>query len=393
MKVDEVKADPTLFILAGEQSGDLHAGRFMQAVKQLVPRATFTGVGGPKMRDVGMECLLPMEEFELIGFTAILTALPKVWRQFRFLKKFILAQQPDAVILVDYPGFNLRLAKALRKNGFKRPIIQYISPTVWAWGKGRIQTMAENLDLLLTIFPFEPDLFKHTSLKTLFVGHPLIETLNHHSYHPHWIQSSGFDPGKELIALFPGSRKSELADNLAKQFGAAKKLLQANPRVQLGVSCARPEFLSLIRHAAAENGLVFDQDVIAVPAAHAYDLMRACRTAIAKSGTVTLELALHNKPAVTVYEVSLMNRLIGTYLLNIQLPHFCIVNILAGKEVYPELIRKPYTADTLFEAIHTLNQEGPARQTCLAELAAVRSQLQNKHASQEAAKAILELLP
>ncbi len=152
------------FIFAGEASGDLHGGPLVKALKQLNPASTITGVAGPAMRAQGVECLIPMEEFQVMGFSDVLAAFPKLWRQFHQVRDTILTTKPEVVILIDYPGFNLRLAKALRKKGFQGKIVQMICPTVWAWGKNRIHTMVNTLDLLLTIYPFEADCFANTSL-------------------------------------------------------------------------------------------------------------------------------------------------------------------------------------------------------------------------------------
>jgi lipid-A-disaccharide synthase len=384
--------DTNIFILAGEHSGDLHGSHLMQAIYQKQPSVHFVGVGGPKMREQKMDCLLPMEEFEVMGFLETLKALPKIRKQLQHLSDYIIEHQPKAVILIDYPGFNIRLARTLRKMGYKGFIIQYISPTVWAWGKGRIKKMVESLDLLLTILPFEPKYFSHSCLKTEFVGHPLIESMQKHVYNNDWHHDIGLDLQKPILAVFPGSRHKEIVLNLHKQLFAAKKLIDQKANTQIAISCARAEHRSLIEEQIEKSGLKLNQHAFIVPGQHSYELMRACRTALAKSGTVNLELALHQKPAVIVYEVSAINGFIARYVLGITLTHFSLVNILGEKEIYPEFITYRFSKHKLYEKLKEMDEEGAMRYQCIKECGKVADQLKGKSASLEASEAIFNLM-
>lgn len=375
-----------IFLIAGEHSGDLHGASLIQALKAQIPSLLITGVGGPKMRESGQKCDLLMEEFEVMGFSEILKSLPKIYRQFQFLKNILFKRKPEVIVLIDYPGFNLRLAKLLRKKGYQGKIVQFISPTVWAWGKSRIQQMEKTLDLLLVIFPFELDYFKNTSLKVQYVGHPLVERLENHSY-----QSLNFTPNENLLAIFPGSRKKEVLDNLEKQLQVASLLKMIKPSLQIGISSARVEYTPFIEK-ALKNLFTMGKDAFIVPSQYGYELMRASRIALAKSGTVTLELCLHKTPTVVVYEVSSFNRFIATYILRIKLKFFCIVNILANREVFPEFIENRYTPSSLIETLKSIDQEGDLRRTCLEGCSEVQELLQEKRASERAALSILELL-
>ena len=158
-----------LFIFVGEKSADLHGEKILQALKQLDPALHISGVAGPRMRKVGIECILPMEDFQVMGFIDVFLALPKLVRQFYFVADQILSSNPKAVLFIDYPGFNLRMAKHLRKKGYKGKLCHYICPSVWAWGKKRIPLMAKHLDLLLTILPFEKNYFADTDLQVAYV--------------------------------------------------------------------------------------------------------------------------------------------------------------------------------------------------------------------------------
>ncbi len=384
-----------LFIFAGEHSGDAYGAKLLEALKANAPQMSIYGVGGPLMRQQGLDCVMPMEEFQVMGFVDIVRKLPTIWKQFYAIRNLILETKPDVVVFIDYPGFNLRMAKALRKKGFKGKLVHYICPTVWAWGKGRIKTLADNLDLLLAIFPFEPPLFADTKLDTRFVGHPLIEALDHHHYDPEWARKIGLPSTDNVLALFPGSRTGEITRLLKRQLTAALKLRQREPSLQIALSCADDKQLPLINKIATQCGLTVGKDFYVVPREYTYELMKACRTAIAKSGTVNLELALHGKPCVVVYEVSTLNYLILWYFVRLHLNHYSIVNILCNRLVYPELIADPFTAEELYNTLLPLHIDGEVRNTCLQGCRQVQESLfsttKTLMASQQAANAIATL--
>lgn len=384
-----------LFILAGEHSGDVYGGRLLEALKTIDPTVTAYGVGGPLMRDQGFDCIMRMEDFQVMGFAEIVRKFPKIWKQFYALRDLILERKPDVTILIDYPGFNLRLAKALRKKGYKGKIVHYVCPTVWAWGKGRIKTLVNTLDLLLTIFPFEPSIFAKTPLQTQFVGHPLVEALNTHKYDTEWKQKVGLKcPTSNVLALFPGSRAGEVTRLLKRQFEAAIKLRTDDPSLQIAVSCADERVEALIRSIAAECNLNVGSDVVLVPRQYSYDLMKDCRSAIAKSGTVNLEIALHEKPCVVVYEISVINYLIMWYIIRLNLEHYSIVNILSNKRIYPELVTETFSSQQLYDALAPLHREGAERTECLIGCQQTRESLhtnQDAAPSHRAAQAIAKL--
>ncbi len=354
-----------LFLFAGEHSGDVYGGKLLEALNHKFPSLKATGVGGPLMRAQGLDCLMPMEDFQVMGFVDIVRKFPSLYKQFYTLRDHILETKPDVTILIDYPGFNLRLAKALRKKGYQGKLVHYVCPTVWAWGKGRIKTLSENLDLLLTIFPFEPPLFTSTGLKTIFVGHPLIEKMQQHQYDANWKYKIEMPAQGNVIALFPGSRAGEVTRLLKRQLQAAMKLRQEDPEIVIGISCTDASLKTLITKIAQECDVKIGTDAFLVPREYTYDLMKDCRTAIAKSGTINLELALHHKPTVVVYEISTINYLILWYVVRLHLDYYSIVNILCNRTVYPELISDPFTAEQLYETLLPLHRDGQERETCI----------------------------
>jgi lipid-A-disaccharide synthase len=365
-----------LFILAGESSGDLHGSNLAKALSG----HSLFGVAGPRMRDAGVECLIPSEEFAVMGFFDVLIALKRLKKHFKTVLSAILERQPRAVILIDFGGFNLRLARALRKAGYGGKIVQYISPKVWAWGKGRIPKIAAAYDLMLVIYPFETNCYEGTSLETQFVGNPLTEALLTHPYKENWAESRGIDPSAPLLAIFPGSRKSEIELNLKRQLETARHL---DPNLQVAVSVANSTVEPLIHKLVADDGWFL------IPSGEAYDLMRASRAALATSGTVTMELALHRVPTICVYRPGWINAIIARLILRLNLPHYCMVNIAAGKEIFPELIHTQFTPKRAAKELQKMLDDGETRDRCLAGCDELRALLSDAQASQRAAEAIL----
>lgn len=340
-----------LFVFAGETSGDLHGEKLLQALYRLDPDIKIAGVGGPKMRSQGMHCVLPMEEFQVMGFIDVFLMLPKLIRQFYYIANQIQRLKPKAVLTIDYPGFNLRMAKHLRKKGFKGKLIHFICPSVWAWGKKRIPVMGENFDHLLSILPFEKKLFANTALHVTYVGHPLIERLKHYFYKTLPLFSE-----KKIIALFPGSRKKEIQRNLPLYLDACRTLLEKNAQLQIALSLAQLDYKPIILKILKEKGWK-ETEIVLVTPEHSYELMKSAFLAIAKSGTVTLELALHRVPTVVTYGVSYLDKIIAYDLLRIRLRFYCLVNIIAQKEVFAELIGPQFTLTALKEKTEALLNE------------------------------------
>ncbi len=365
-----------LFIFAGEKSGDLHGEKLIKALRGHSPGLRIAGVGGPRMRSEDMDCILPMEEFQVMGFIDVFCELPKLIRHFHFITAEILRLKPKAVITIDYPGFNLRLVKRLRKRGYEGKCIHFICPSVWAWGKKRIPLMANTLDLLLSILPFEKELFSTTSLPVSYVGHPLVERMNTYTYKP-------FPQDKKVIALFPGSRKKEIENNLPLQLDVCREI----PHVCIALSVSEERFRPLILGIVKQKNL----DVTLVPSDYSYELMRAAHIAIAKSGTVTLELALHRVPTVVMYKIRPLDEFIALQLFRIRLPFYCLVNIIAQKQIYPELFGSRLTYDSLKS--HTLQLFDDKNRTRIQqECTELIYQLSDLKTGEESAEKIFQLL-
>lgn len=375
-----------LFIFVGEPSGDLHGEKVLKALLDKNPSLQVLGVGGPRMRKLGMQCTLTMEDFQVMGFIDVYLALPKLIRQFYAVQKAILKANPKVVLFIDYPGFNVRMANSLRKKKFTGKLCHYICPSVWAWGKKRIPQMAQNLDLLLTIFPFEASFFSDTSLSVKYVGHPLLKRIQDYQSKPLSIPKD-----KRLIALFPGSRKKEILRNFNMHLKVARELLKTHPDLIFGVSISHPRFLPLIQEILQKEQFQEGRDFFLVSSDNTYDLMHAATLAIAKSGTVTLELALHAVPTVVTYGVTRLDQFIATHLLNINLRYYCIVNIAADRLIFPELFGSNLTENNLLKAALEFLGNPTFYAECQSACRALRLELQDKDASVEVANHLQEL--
>lgn len=374
-----------LMLIAGEASGDLHGGHLIHALKELDPTLHFSGIGGKMMVEAGLTPLFPFEKLQVMGFTDVFMALPRLVYLFYQMRNCILEANPDAVILIDYPGFNLRMAKALRKKGYKGKIIHFIAPTVWAHGKKRIQHMVDTLDLLLTIFPFETHSFCRTSLRVEYVGNPLMEYIDNHHYVNDWKKELN---NEKIIGIFPGSRKGEIQRNFPALLEAAKRLQNDQPDLVYAIS-QMDNTQNLLLEKLKTSGL---KHWILVPQEYRYELMNESHLALAKSGTVTLELALHECPTVVVYNLTKLNRFIAKNILHLRLPHYCIVNILLGKRVFPEFIEKGFSADNIYNEAKSLLDEGERRHDCIAQCIRLKELLSSHRTSKKAAYHIAGLL-
>jgi lipid-A-disaccharide synthase len=354
-------------IIAGEVSGDLYGEKLIKELSTRDPSIQFFGVGGRCMKTHSFDSILPIERFQVMGFSDVLKSLPQIISNFRTLKRAILSKNPDVVICIDQPDFSLRLAKAIRNEGFRGKIVQFVAPTVWAYKKHRIAILEKYFDLLLTLFPFENQYFEK-SLNTVWTGHPIIED----------IQKTDSAPSN-IVAIFSGSRPSEIRRNFPIQIDAAIGLCKKMPHLKLGISVSVPALLPwmhlCIEEHARKHG--FCPNVICIPFEKRYELMRTAHVALAKSGTVTLELALHGVPTVVTYALSSLNYLIAKYLLRLKLPYFCIVNILKEKEVFPELIKKKVTAQEICDKLIELCMNETMRACIVKECNTIRSLLES----------------
>lgn len=344
------------------------------------------------MRAEGIDALLKMEDFSVMGFSDVIFALPRLLWYRNKICRWVMKHNPSAVILIDYIEFNMNLAKTLRRQGYQGKIIQYVSPTVWAWRPQRADTLAAYCDLLLTIFPFEEKFFAHTSLPVIYVGNPIKERIQTLTLRKEWkkeLQLDSLDSDAPFIALFPGSRSGEIDLNLPKQLAVAEQLIRRQPHLRFALSCATERMRKKIMKHVRKSTLTLGQDLFIIPGNYSQELMEFSTAAIAKSGTVTLELALHRCPAIAMYEMSFLNRFIAKHLIKLNLRYYCIVNILAETELFPEFYERHLPVDTMAEALEILIFDEDARARCIRGCTHINTLLGEHDAADNAAKAIL----
>ncbi|MCP5556277.1 MAG: lipid-A-disaccharide synthase [Verrucomicrobiaceae bacterium] len=366
-----------LFFCAGEISGDTHGSGVMRELREANPDVRFSGLGGPRMREVGgAEVEDWVETAGVVGLWEVLKMYSYFKQKLAATTELVLKQGPDAVVLVDYPGFNLRLAAALRDAGYRGKLIYYISPQVWAWKKGRVKTMAELLDLMICIFPFEKELYEKSGLRTEFAGHPLVDrTL---SLRREWKREP------RLIGWFPGSRSNEVRRLFPVMLEASRAIRLAVPDVQFAISAANERLAGEMRVLADAAQMPEARRWIEVGTV--YDLMQRSGVAAVASGTATLEAACFGLPYSLVYKVSGLTYWIGKMVVRIK--NLGIVNILAQRQVVRELVQADLTPDTLAAEMVDLLQNDERRHALEAELAEVVSMLGEGGAYVRTAKVI-----
>lgn len=370
----------TVLVIAGEVSGDQRAAEVIRAVRAQHPDISFWGIGGPEMRAAGAETLHDIREMAVMGLVEVLRRYFFFRRVFNEMIAVAVTKKPDAVLLVDYPGFNLRFAAQMKQRGIK--VIYYICPQVWAWHRSRIPKMAQIVDRLLAIFPFEPEVFTGTNLKVDFVGHPLVDVAQAaRNASPRSLPWQG----EPCIALLPGSRRQEIERILPPIWQAAGIMQQQNPNASFILAAPSEAVAKIVRAtlASLSNGptkweLVIDQTRA---------VLRQARAALVASGTATLETALMNCPMLVVYKTSLPTYLIGRQLIRVN--HIGMVNLIAGRTVCPEFIQHDATPEKLAVALTPLLGETTERAAQLTGLAEVATKLGAPGAANRAADILL----
>ncbi len=371
----------SILVVAGEVSGDLHASKVVRAAKSRSPETVFWGIGGDDLHAEGVELLQHTDQMSVMGIVEVL----KHYRFFKTVFNQVLAEvdrrKPDAALLVDYPGFNLRLATALKKRGVK--VYYYISPKVWAWNKKRIPKMAKVIDRLMVVFPFEVDVFKDTDLQVDFVGNPLVEQIDE-------FLSSDSKPlpwqSERRIALLPGSRRQEIERILPTMLAAAKKLEAQFPDVSFIIATPNERIEGIVK------GQVFHcrgkPSRLHVVCGHARELMRQAEAAIVTSGTATLETALIGTPHILVYKTSAFTYWFAKAVVKIS--HIGLVNIVASRTVCPELIQQDATPERLAAETAKLLDDTSERKTMIEGYAEIRRILGEKDAAENASAILCE---
>jgi lipid-A-disaccharide synthase len=367
-----------LFLSAGEPSGDLHGANLIRAILSRQPHTEITALGGSRMREAGAKILYPLTELAVMGLNGIFTALPKFFEVGNYTIQHIRKTKPDAVVMIDYPGFHLALAKRLREYGV--PTYFFVPPQIWAWKQWRVRTVRKCFDCVLTALPFEDEWFRERHVNTHYIGHPYFDELSRQYLDPAFLAAECAKPGTR-IAILPGSRNREVAANTEMMFSAARKIHAARPDTRFLVAAFNEKQANSVR-AVLPAGVPIDVHVGRTP-----EIIELAETCVAVSGSVGLELMYRVKPTVVVFR---MDR-IGLWLVRqmVKIKHISIVNLLADERLYPEIGTSRDESDFITE--HTLGWlNDPAKREALVNrLTDLRARVAQPGACERAAEFLL----
>ncbi len=366
-----------ILFVVGEPSGDLHAAKVAQALKAAQPERVLTGVGGEKMRAAGVTLLEHSERLAAIGFTEVLRHIPRHWKLLNTLKARLISGDVGLVILMDYPGFNMRVAEAAHAAGV--PVLYYITPQVWAWGADRLPKLARWVSKAAVILPFEEALLCAHGVNATFVGHPLLDRASELPEQTDARRTLGLSPDAPVLAVFPGSRGSELARHLVPFMETARELQRRDPTLQVVVSAA--------------PGIDIDSTVCPYPVIRgaSFTVLRAATAGLLKSGTTTLEAAVAGLPHIIAYRTSAISYAIARRV--VKIPNIGLVNVVAGKQVSREFVQNAIVPRAMADALGPLLEPGSvSRDAALQGLADVRALLGTPGASERASAFALELV-
>ncbi|MHB1168462.1 MAG: lipid-A-disaccharide synthase [Longimicrobiales bacterium] len=368
-------AAPRILISAGEPSGDLHGAGVARALREQWPDAELYGFGGTLMRNAGVTLRAHVDDLAVMGFAEVARHLPFFLRLLRETKRDLDAAPPDLVIPIDYPGFNMRLARMAKERSI--PVLYYIAPQVWAWHRSRVQTLADSSDRLAVILPFEQRIFEDAGTRAAFVGHPLLDLRDEPTSRAALCAQLGIDPVRPILALFPGSRAQEVKRHLELFQAAADRVRVARPDVQpvIAAGDAVPEAL----YASSRFPRTPDNRALLAHAA----------AALVKSGTTTLQAAVAGTPLVIAYRMHPLSYVIARRVVEVE--HVGLVNLVAGERLAPEFIQDDATPEALAAALLPLLDDGDVRTRTLEGLARVRESLQPPPGAGDAATQVAAL--
>ncbi len=372
-----------IVIVAGEASGDLHGSMLVTEMLRLDPGARFFGIGGDRMKKAGVELTAHASDLAVVGVTEVIPKLAAILACRRALKDRIRRDRPDLLILIDFPDFNMPLAKFAHKQGI--PVFYYISPQVWAWRKNRIYFLEKYVDAMAVILPFEEEFYRSTRLPVRFVGHPLLDRVFLREPREKAAQRLGLEPGRTTVALLPGSRRKEVSSLLPVMFDTARRIADLVPGVQFVLPLAE----GIPANALDEAGREHAPDITVVRDSF-YEALGAADGAIVASGTSTLEAALLEVPMVIIYKVSVLSYLLGRMFINVD--YIGLVNIIAGRRVVPEYIQGNVKPAEIAGELASMLASGTRRSRVLSDLRELRSRLGEPGAAARAAAMAFELI-
>ncbi len=372
-----------ILIIAGEASGDLHGSNLVKSLLKIRPGIELCGVGGERMKEAGVELLFDAKDMGVVGGTEIIGKIGFFWNIYKGLLAEIYSNKYNAVILIDYPTLNLRLAKAAKKKGI--PVFYYISPQIWAWRRGRIKTITKFVDKMLVILPFEEVLYKEAGMDVEYVGHPFIDVVKPTMSKDEGYKKFGIEPDKKVVSILPGSRKNEIDSLMSVMVSAAGIIKTKIPHVQFILPVADTIDKDYVASKIERNSVD-----IKIVKGYTYDVMNISDFLILSSGSATLEAGLFSVPMVIVYKVSFITYILGRMLLRIR--DLGLVNIVAGKRIVPELFQHEATPESIASSAVTALEDARYYRFVKEDLQVIRDSLGKGGASERAALSVLNYL-
>ncbi len=371
-----------IFWLAGENSGDLHASLVMKSLNAAIPSLHHSGIGGPRMQREGLKPLFPFSKFNVMGFAEVLGRLGFFWKVERFLDTFFRDDRPDLAILVDYPGFNLRIARLA--DSHRVPVLYYICPQFWAWKHNRVFQLRDHVRHVACILPFEPELLARHNVAATYVGHPIAEEISFELDRDSFASLYGLDPAKRWIGFLPGSRDNEISRMLPVYLKAARKLASQGFEILVSkaLTVSRSLFTSLLENTRTAGLKVID--------GYRYDLMRHSDLLVCTSGTATLDAAFIGTPMLICYKTSAFSYAIGRRL--VQIKRVGLPNILLDQNLLPELIQSACTPENIVRTALSLLSDQDRLQEIKLELLKIQASLSEPYPSLEMPRLVKDLL-
>ncbi|HEX7287680.1 MAG TPA: lipid-A-disaccharide synthase [Candidatus Angelobacter sp.] len=372
-----------ILLSAGEASGDNYGAQVIDALRRLAPESNFFGMGGDKMQTAGCELKVQAKDVAVVGLVEVLTHLLAIQRRFKELVAEAERRKPDAAVLIDFPDFNLRLARELHRLGI--PVFYFVSPQLWAWRTGRVEQIKKHVRKMIVIFPFEQEFYARHGVEAVYVGHPLAYAARPQGSRAEFAAAHQLDPAKQWIALLPGSRKKEVGLNLPVMLRAAELLKEHGGEYEFALPLA-----STLDEGWMQRQLAGSAVAVKLTG-DARATMTHARASVVASGTATVEAALAGTPFIVVYRLAPLTWLLGRRL--VKLDTFAMANLIAGKRIVPELIQKDFTPEAVVRELSGILPEGPARRQMQAGLEQVKDRLRQHEGAQEpAVRAATEIL-
>ncbi len=372
-----------ILLVAGEVSGDLHGSHLVEALQRIEPEIQFFGVGGEGLERRGMKLLYPAHSLSVVGITEVFVKLGTVLKALRGLKRSLEREKPDLIILIDFPEFNLRLARIARRRGI--PVVYYISPQIWAWRPQRIKLIAQVVKKMIVLFPFEVPLYETAGVDVEWVGHPLLDIVKPTLSKEEAFREFGLDPARRTIGLLPGSRIHEIERLLPPLLASAQLLQKDIPDLQFVIPLA-PGISKALLSSQIQN-ISFPVKVVE---GFTYDVMNVSELLIMASGTATLEGAILGKPMIIIYKVSVPSYWVGRALIRVN--HIGLVNLVAEKGIAPELIQKDVNPERIADEAFRILRDPILSRKMAESMDEVRQKLGEPGAAQRAAEIIVSIL-